>query len=318
MLQLEHLEPQARTSCSCLWEDCSVSDASYECAFCALKSQQAWNHRVASVTVQGHHREKHKIMDFDEDDEVPQNEPGTSSKTHPTVPVLPLRQGLATNSKEPLTSTNSTSSKRQPTSTSSENESTDDDDEHGEGEYGPALKSTRSRDWGRTIWPMMSTGPWGHNHTSMQPQPDPSVLWQRKPEENRISTVSLLCQVWSDHCHWMKWSMITATYKSAFRMQLKIKPETCWNVACLPVEKQQEHMPKCGLVHEKKHQLRKYEDNTSSLLKRNTPSEKSWIDHEVFDLVALRKVRPKNYVTRRWVLTVKTNKQGNFLRTKAG
>ena len=41
---------------------------------------------------------------------------------------------------------------------------------------------------------------------------------------------------------------------------------------------------------------------------------KSWIDNEVFDLVDLRKVKPKNYVTGRWVLTIKTDKQGNFLR----
>ena len=44
---------------------------------------------------------------------------------------------------------------------------------------------------------------------------------------------------------------------------------------------------------------------------------KSWSDNEVFDLVNLRKVKPKNYVTGRWVLTIKTDKQGNFFRAKA-
>ena len=44
---------------------------------------------------------------------------------------------------------------------------------------------------------------------------------------------------------------------------------------------------------------------------------KSWIDTEVFDLVDLRKVKPKNHVTGRWVLTIKTDKQGNFLRAVA-
>ena len=43
---------------------------------------------------------------------------------------------------------------------------------------------------------------------------------------------------------------------------------------------------------------------------------KSWVDNEVFDLVDL-KVKPKNYVTGRWVLTIKTDKQGNFLKAKA-
>ena len=36
---------------------------------------------------------KHKPMDSDEDDDVPQNELGTSSNTQPPVPVLPLQSG---------------------------------------------------------------------------------------------------------------------------------------------------------------------------------------------------------------------------------
>ena len=81
------------------------------------------------------------------------------------------------------------------------------------------------------------------------------------------------------------------------------------------MEKPQEQEPECGLVHEKKRQPRKFEDTTSSLLNRKHLEWKSWIDSEVFDLVDLRKFNPKNYVTGRWVLTIKTDKQGNFLRT---
>ena len=44
---------------------------------------------------------------------------------------------------------------------------------------------------------------------------------------------------------------------------------------------------------------------------------KSWIDSEAFDLVDMRKFEPMNYVTGRWVLTIKTDKQDNFLRAKA-
>ena len=44
---------------------------------------------------------------------------------------------------------------------------------------------------------------------------------------------------------------------------------------------------------------------------------RSWIDNEVFDLIDMRKVKPGNSVTGRWVLTIKTDKQGNFLRAKA-
>ena len=94
------------------------------------------------------------------------------------------------------------------------------------------------------------------------------------------------------------------------KTQLTIKPETCWNVVWPPLEKPQEQEPTCGLVHEKKRHPRKYENNTSSLL------WKFWIDNEVFDLVDLRKFKPKNHVTDRWVLTIKTVKQGNFLRQR--
>ena len=38
---------------------------------------------------------KHKSMDSDEDDEEPQNEPGSSSNSQLIVPVLPLHQGPA-------------------------------------------------------------------------------------------------------------------------------------------------------------------------------------------------------------------------------
>ena len=44
---------------------------------------------------------------------------------------------------------------------------------------------------------------------------------------------------------------------------------------------------------------------------------KSWVGGEVFDLVDLRKVKPGNYATGRWVLTIKTDKQVNFFMAKA-
>ena len=43
---------------------------------------------------------------------------------------------------------------------------------------------------------------------------------------------------------------------------------------------------------------------------------RSCVDNEVFDLIDMRKNKPRNYVTGRWVLTIKTDKQGNFLRAK--
>ena len=44
---------------------------------------------------------------------------------------------------------------------------------------------------------------------------------------------------------------------------------------------------------------------------------RSMVDNEVFDLINMRKNKPRNYVTGRRVLTIKTDMQGNFLRTKA-
>ena len=44
---------------------------------------------------------------------------------------------------------------------------------------------------------------------------------------------------------------------------------------------------------------------------------KSWVDNDVFELVDLRKVTCKNFVRGRWVLTIKRDKDGNFLKCKA-
>ena len=44
---------------------------------------------------------------------------------------------------------------------------------------------------------------------------------------------------------------------------------------------------------------------------------RSWVDNEDFDLIDMRKVKPRNYGTGRCVLTVKIDKQGNFLKAKA-
>ena len=72
---------------------------------------------------------KHKSMDSDEDDEEPQNEPGTSSTSQPFLPVLPLNQGPAASSQGPAASSNS-----------------DDENIEYSDEY-----SARSQDSGRTV-----------------------------------------------------------------------------------------------------------------------------------------------------------------------
>lgn len=42
----------------------------------------------------------------------------------------------------------------------------------------------------------------------------------------------------------------------------------------------------------------------------------SWFDNDVFEIVDLRKIRVRNFVKARWVLTVKNDKDGKFLRCK--
>ena len=44
---------------------------------------------------------------------------------------------------------------------------------------------------------------------------------------------------------------------------------------------------------------------------------KSWIDNEVYELIDMRKQKVDNFVTGRWVLTVKNDQHGNMLKFKA-
>ena len=44
---------------------------------------------------------------------------------------------------------------------------------------------------------------------------------------------------------------------------------------------------------------------------------KSWVDNDVFELVDLRKVKCQNFVKGRWVLTIKRDKDGKFVKCKA-
>ena len=44
---------------------------------------------------------------------------------------------------------------------------------------------------------------------------------------------------------------------------------------------------------------------------------KYWVDNDVYDIVDMRKSPPKYFVKGRWVLTVKRDKDGKFLKCKA-
>ena len=225
-------------------------------------------------------------MDSDEDDEKPQNEPGTTSNTQPPVPVLPLQSGArrgvtmggqiqsTTSSQGPSTSTTSTSSQRTSTSTSSEDESTNNDDEHGEGESGPAIQSAWSHDSGRTVvYPDLRVLT-NNEHWTMTPEAHRSfciVTTENGEQQDLYNLTTTVCAAQRSLCL----DEVIADSSSAklnTRKELTVKPETCWNVVRPPVEMQQGQGPRGDPVHERKHQLRKYEHTTSSLLKRNTSS----------------------------------------------
>ena len=52
-------------------------------------------------------------------------------------------------------------------------------------------------------------------------------------------------------------------------------------------------------------------------LEAKQAERKSWFDNDVFELVDMRKLKIRNYVAGGWVLTVKKDKDGNFLKCKA-
>ena len=71
-------------------------------------------------------------------------------------------------------------------------------------------------------------------------------------------------------------------------------------------------------MRERKHQPMKFEDTTNNLPKQNIRNTDLGLITIFFDLIDLRKVEPRSYVRGRWVLSIKTDTQGNFLKAKAG
>ena len=99
--------------------------------------------------------------------------------------------------------------------------------------------------------------------------------------------------------------------------ELAIKPETCWNVVWPPVEKAAGSRAKMRSRARKEASAQEVRGYYKQFAEGKHLEYKSWVDNEVFDLIDMRKVKTKNGVTERWVLTIKTDKQGNFLKAKA-
>ena len=230
-----------------------------------------------------------------------ENEPGTSSTSQPFVPVLPLNQGPAASSQGPAVSANSG----------------DENSEHRD-EY-----SARSQDSGRTTL-----------------YPDLCILtndehWTVTPEKHKCAAAAgSFCFVTTANGE--QQDMCDLTTKPSVQRSLCLEevtddssstrvelPNGFDNETRARLErsiatcgKPQEQEPKSDLAHEKKGQPREYGDTTINLLERNTSSGNPGLRMRFLNVVDLRKFKPKNYVTNRWVLTIKTDKQSNFLRSK--
>ena len=94
-----------------------------------------------------------------------------------------------------------------------------------------------------------------------------------------------------------------------------VKLEICWNVVWLLAERQRERakMRPCARKEASAQEVQGYHQQFAE---SKHLEYRSWVDNEVFDLIDMSKVNPRNYVTGQWVLTIKTDKQGNFLRAK--
>ena len=224
---------------------------------------------------------KHKSVDSDEDDEEPQDEPGTSSTSQPSVPVLLF---------ESRTSSQFTGA------------------------------SCQRQLWWREQWEKRrvqctKSGLWNDEHWTVTPethkyalQPGHSVLCLRKTEKNRIcnnlttipSALRSLCleEVTDDS------SSTLVELPDGVDNQTRNTLERC--------------MATCGKAAGARAKIRSRARKEASaqevrghykqLVRAKHPEWKSWIDNEVFDLVDLRKFEQKNYVTGRWVLTIKNDK----------
>ena len=237
-----------------------------------------------------------KPMDSDEDDEVPQNEPGTFSTSKPFVPVLPLNQGPAASSQGPAASANS------------DDKNSEYSDEYSAQESGlwkdNALPRSQYPDW----WWTLDNEAWNTQLCSCS-----RVIlfcdYGKRRTTRHIYNLTTLPRVQQSLCLEEVTDDSTST-RVELPNGVAIKPETCWNVVWPPVEKPQEQ-----LEHEKRRQPRKYEDTTSSLIKLNASSGNPGLTMRF--LTSLTWGRSNRRTVWPDDGSIKTDKQINFLRAKA-
>ena len=237
---------------------------------------------------------------------------GTFSNTQTIVPVLLLHQGPAASSQGPSASTNS------------EDEYTEDDDEYGHGKSDPAIQSSRSHDSGRTVL-----------------HPDLHVLtndehWPVTPETHKYAAEArsfcFLTTENGEQQHICNLTTMPCVQRSLCLDEVTNDSSSTQVEVPKGVDKQtrdmlERCMANCGKAAGARAKRRSRARKEASaqevrgyykqFAEAKHLEYKSLVDNEVFDLIDMRKVKPKNYVTRQWVLTIKTDKQGNFPRTKA-
>ena len=299
-----------------------------------MKIQQPWVHRIMRAIIQGHHKIKkthgdrvhknqkeRKILqkssrahhqrlrsisqkDSDEDYEEPQNESGTSSNSQATVPVLPLHQGKGA------------SSQGQEARSHGPAASADSGDEDSEScdEY-----SAQSQDSGRTVL-----------------YPDLDVLtndehWAMTLETHKYAAaVGSFCFVTTENGKQQDIYNLTTMPCVERSLYLNEMTDDFGNIQVeVPTGvdgRTRDVLEQCTTACGKEKRRSRAREEASAQEVRGHYKQfaeaklleyRSWFDNEVFDLVVLRKVELRNYVTGRWVLTIKTNKQSNFLKAKA-
>ena len=284
-----------------------------------MKIQQPWIHRIGWVIIQSHrkikkthgdkvhkHRKERKILPkssrahrkrprnisswySDEDDERPQNVPGTSSEGRP-----------AARSQEPAASAYSG----------------DEDSEYSD-EY-----SAQSHDSGRTVpYPDLYVVT-NDDHPTMTPKTRKYAaaagsFWFVTTENGDQQDI---CNLTAMPC--VQRSLYLKEMTNNFSNIQSWSSKRSWRPNSRCVGTMYDDLRK-GSRNQSKKEISCTKGSLSQRSKRILQSAeakhleyKSWVDNEVFDLVDLRKVKPRSYVIGRWVLTIKTDKQGNFLKAK--
>ena len=207
---------------------------------------------------------KHKSVDSDEDDEEPQNEPGTSSTSQPFVPALPLNQRPAASSQAPILMTKTVSIAI----------STVHEVRTLEGHYPDLYILTNDEHW--TVTP--------ETHKYAAAAGSFCFVTTETSDQQDINNLTTVPSVQRSLCL-TEVTDNSVAHKLNSQKDLTIKPETCWNVAWQPVEKPHQQEPKCGLVHEKKASTQEVRGYYKQFAEAKHIEWTSWIDNDVFDLV---------------------------------